>query len=314
MKLRFMIPDDLAGLSTLLLVAEKRSFTAAAAALRVSPSAVSQTISALEHRLGARLLQRTTRSVGLTEAGERFLARLRPAIADVRASFEALDELRDKPVGTLRLNVPRLAYRDVLAPVLPRFLAAHPGLRVDVAIEDGFVDIVAGGFDAGLRIGESLDREMIAVRVGPDLRTAVVGSPAYFAARGRPKHPRDLQAHACINYRRISTGDVYRWEFTEEGKDFDVAVHGPLLCNDADVMVRAAVDGIGLAYVFQTAVERELEDERLVRVLDAYCSPFPGYFLYYPSRAHVPKKLAALVAILERSPRRGKRREAGSSR
>jgi DNA-binding transcriptional LysR family regulator len=299
-----MIPDDLSGLSTLLVVADKRSFTAAAAALRVTPSAVSQTISALERRLGVRLLQRTTRSVGLTEAGERFLARLRPALADVRASFEALDELRDRPSGTLRLNVSRLACHDVVQPVLPRFLAAYPDVRVDVALDDGFVDIVAGGFDAGIRIGESLDREMVAVRVGPDVRIAVVGSPAYFAAHGRPKHPRDLLAHACINYRRISSGEVYRWEFTEDGKDFDIAVDGPLVCNDSGVMVQAALDGIGLAYVFPTAVQRELEEGRLVRVLDAFCAPFPGYFLYYPSRAHVPKKLAAFVEMLRPPPPR----------
>ncbi|MFT3769773.1 MAG: LysR family transcriptional regulator [Minicystis sp.] len=299
-----MIPDDLAGLSTLLVVADKRSFTAAAAALQVTPSAVSQTISALERRLGVRLLQRTTRSVGLTEAGERFLSRLRPAMADVRASFEALDELRDRPAGTLRLNIPHLAGRDVIEPVLPRFLAMYPDIRVEITLDDRLVDIVAGGFDAGIRIGEMLDREMIAVRVGPDVRMAVVGSPAYFAARGKPRHPRDLLAHACINYRRITGGDVYRWEFTENDKDFEIAVDGPLVCNDSDMSVRAALAGIGIAYVFPTAVERELAEKRLVRVLEPFCTPFPGYFLYYPSRAHVPKKLAALVEFLKYPPAR----------
>ncbi|WP_438034876.1 LysR family transcriptional regulator [Sorangium sp. So ce204] len=303
-----MIQDDLAGLSVLLVVAEKRSFTRAAAELRVTPSAVSQTITGLERRLGVRLLQRTTRSVGLTEAGARFLERLRPALAEVRASFEALDELRERPAGTLRLNVPRIACRQVIEPVLAAFVAAYPEIRVDVAIEDGLADIVARGFDAGIRLGETLDSEMIAVRVSEDQRMAVVGSPAYLSARGKPRHPRELHAHACINYRQITSQNVYRWEFTENGKDFDIAVSGPLVCNDPDLMVRAAVDGIGLAYVLEATVQDELRGKRLARVLEGFCPPFPGYFLYYPSRAHVPPKLSAFIDFLRR---RGRRRRRG---
>lgn len=294
-----MIPDDLSGLSLFAVVAEKRSFTAAAAALRVTPSAVSQAISALEARLGVRLLQRTTRSVGLTEAGARFLERLKPALGDVRASFEALEELRDRPAGLLRLDVPRVACHQLLEPRLAAFLAAYPDIRVDIVIDDGFSNIVESGFDAGIRLGESLDREMIAVRISGDERVAVVGSPSYFAARGRPSHPRDLHVHDCINYRRIASGEVYKWEFTENGKDFEVAVDGRMVCNDAELMIRGALDGSGIAYVLESMVDEHLRQKRLVRVLADFCPPFPGYFLYYPSRAHVAPKLKALVDFLK---------------
>lgn len=300
-----MIRDDLSGLSLFVVVADKRSFTAAAAELRVTPSAISQAITALERRLGVRLLQRTTRSVGLTEAGERFLARLRPALSDVRASFDALEALRDRPAGTLRLTVPRISCRRFLDPKLAAFLAAYPEISLDVCVDDAFTDIVAGGFDAGIRLGESLDREMIAVRISGDERVAVVASREYLAAHGRPRHPRELHAHDCINYRRITSGEVYKWEFTEHGKDFEVAVNGRVVCNDAELMVRAACDGVGLAYVLESMVARELEDKRLVRVLGEFCPPFPGHFLYYPSRAHVAPKLRALVDFLRVGPRRG---------
>jgi DNA-binding transcriptional LysR family regulator len=218
--------DDLSGLTALLTVAEKRSFTAAAAVLRVTPSAVSQTVKALEERVGVRLVQRTTRSVGLTEAGERFVGRLRPALEGVRSAFDAIAELRDGPAGTLRLNVPRVAYQRVLEPHLEAFLAAYPRVQLEVAIDDAFANIVESGCDAGVRLGEMLDREMVAVRIGAPERAAVVGSPAYVAARGKPKHPRDLRAHDCIKYRRSARGEIYRWEFSEDGKDFEVAVDG----------------------------------------------------------------------------------------
>jgi DNA-binding transcriptional LysR family regulator len=287
--------DALAGLTELISVAEKRSFTAAAAELRVTPSAVSQTIRALEERVGVRLLQRTTRSVGLTEAGERFIARLKPALAGVEEAFAALGELRDRPAGSLRLSLPRLGYEQVLAPRLPAFLAAYPEINVDAAIDDAFVDIVAEGYDAGLRIGEMIDREMIGVRVSRDLRAAVVGSPEYFAARGKPKHPRDLQAHDCINYRRKTSGVVYRWEFTENGKDLVVAVDGRILLNDGELMVNAALAGLGLAYVMESGVREQLAKKSLLRVLEPFCTPFPGFFLYYPSRAQMAPKLKALI-------------------
>ncbi|MDC0674222.1 LysR family transcriptional regulator [Nannocystis radixulma] len=289
---------DLSGLTALLVVADKRSFTAAAAELRVTPSAVSQTVRALEERLGVRLLQRTTRSVGLTEAGARFVAQLRPAMAGVQAAYEALDEVRGRPAGTLRLNVPRIASRWVLEPILAAFMAAYPEIRLEITTDDGFTDIVAQGFDAGIRIGEMLDKDVVAVRLSEDMRSAVVGSPAYFAARGKPKHPRELLAHECINYRRVSSGAVYRWEFTDKGRDISLAVDGRLVTNEYDVMVRAALDGVGLAYLLENSVTEALVDKRLVRVLTPYCPPFPGLFLYYPSRTQVPPKLRALVEFL----------------
>lgn len=286
---------DLSGLTALLSVAEKRSFTAAAAELRVTPSAVSQTIRALEERVGVRLLQRTTRSVGLTEAGTRFIARLKPALAGVYEAFDALGELRDRPAGLLRLTLPRFGYEQVLAPRLPDFFRAYPDIHLDASLDDAFVDIVEQGFDAGMRIGEMIDREMIGVRVSEDMRMAVVGSPAYFALHAKPKHPRDLQDHDCINYRRKTSNVVYRWEFTENSKDFAVAVNGRLLLNDGALMADAAASGLGLAYVVEASVREALASKRLVRVLDSFCTPFPGFFLYYPSRVQVPPKLKALV-------------------
>jgi len=289
---------DLSGLTALLSVAEKRSFTAAAAELRVTPSAVSQTIRALEERVGVRLLQRTTRSVGLTEAGTRFIARLKPAMAGVYEAFDALGELRDRPAGLLRLSLPRFGYEQVLAPRLPKFFEAYPDIHLDASLDDAFVDIVEQGFDAGMRIGEMIDSEMVGVRVSDDLRMAVVGSPAYFAKHGKPKHPRELQSHDCINYRRRSSGVVYRWEFSENQKDFAVTVNGRLLLNDGALMTDAAVKGLGLAYVLERTVRQELADKRLVRVLDGFCSAFPGVFLYYPSRVQVAPKLKALIDFI----------------
>lgn len=291
--------DDLSGLTALLVVAEKRSFTAAAAQMRISPSAVSQTIRALEERVGVRLLQRTTRSVGLTEAGARFIARLKPAMDGVHEAFESLGELRDRPAGLLRLSVPRIAYELVLGPKLPAFLTAYPDIGIDLDIDDAYTDIVKQGFDAGIRIGEMVEREMIGVRVSEDFRMAVVGSPSYLASHGKPKHPRDLHAHDCINYRRRALGVVARWDFTEDGKDFEIAVNGRVLLNDGDLMVRAALDGLGLAWVLESTVREHLANKRLVRVLDAFCVPFPGLFLYYPSRAHIAPKLQALVDFLK---------------
>lgn len=288
-------PRDLSGLSALLCVAEKRSFTAAAAELRVTPSAVSQTIRALEDRVGVRLLQRTTRSVGLTEAGTRFITRLKPAMAGIDDAFNALGELRDRPAGLLRLTLPRFGYEQVLAPRLPSFFEAYPDIRLDASLDDAFVDIVEHGFDAGMRIGEMIDREMIGVRVSDDMRMAVVGSPQYFAKHGKPKHPRELQDHDCINYRRKTSNVVYRWEFDENGKDFTVAVNGRVLLNDGALMADAAAAGLGLAYVLEVSVRDALARKQLVRVLDSFCTPFPGFFLYYPSRIQVPPKLKALI-------------------
>ena len=299
--------DDLTGLTALLSVAEKRSFTAAAAELRVTPSAVSQTVRALEERVGVRLLQRTTRSVGLTEAGSRFLARLKPAMAGVQEAFDSLGELRDRPAGVLRLNLPRLGYQQVIAPKLAAFLEAYPDIDLDIAIDDALTNIVEHGFDAGMRIGEMVEAEMVSVRVGALMRMAVVGSPSYFAAHGKPRHPRELTTHDCINYRRRTLGVVYRWEFTENAKDFDVAVNGRVLLNDGDLMISAALSGVGLAFVGEDTVQEELKDKRLVRVLESFCVPFPGLYLYYPSRAQIAPKLQAFVDFVRLDRRRGKK-------
>ena len=291
--------ETLAGLQEILLVAEKRSFTGAAAALRVTPSAVSQAISALEERLQVRLVQRTTRSVRLTEEGARFVARLRPAMEGIQDAFAALDDARGRPSGTLRLTVPRLAYRSLIQPMLAEFLGRHPGIAVEVTVQDSLVDLVAEGFDAGIRLGEFLDKDMVALPVTPDMRMAVVGSPAYFATRTRPRHPKQLEGHTCINYRQASSGHVYRWEFEVGGRSLTVAVEGRVITNDGDVLVQSALDGLGLAFVLEAQVEEHLAAKRLVRVLKPYCPTFPGLFLYYPDRRNMAPKLRAFIDFLK---------------
>ncbi|ATB45574.1 LysR family transcriptional regulator [Corallococcus macrosporus] len=294
--------EDFAGLRELLLVAEKRSFTAAAAELRVTPSAVSQAIGALEERLHARLVQRTTRSVSLTEAGARFVAELRPAMEGIRGAFATLESARGRPTGTLRLNVPRLAFGPVIKPMLARFLTAHPELRIDVTLDDGLRDIVAEGYDAGIRLGERVDRDMVAVPVTGDMRMAVVGSPAYFDAHPHPRHPRDLAAHDCVNYRHATSRNIARWEFEVDGRELTVAVNGRVITNDNEVMVLAALDGQGLAYVMEHTVTEHLAAKRLVRVLTRYCPSFPGLYLYYPNRKNLALKLRALIDFLRARP------------
>ncbi|WP_437995578.1 LysR family transcriptional regulator [Sorangium sp. So ce185] len=291
--------DPFSGLSAFLAVAERRSFTAAAAHLGVTPSAVSQAVKLLEERLGARLLHRTTRSVALTEAGERFLERVRPAVAVVEDAMASAGDAAERPVGTLRLNVPKFACSMLLEPLLAPLLSENPGLTLEVFVDDGLVNIVAAGFDAGVRLGETLEQDMIAVKMGGNLRTAVVGAPSYLAARGRPRRPRDLLRHDCIRYRRVTSGAVYRWEFVEDGRDLAIAVNGRLIVNDLDVMVRAARDGLGLAHVIRESVEEHLESGALVELLKGYAAVFPGFHLYYPSRVHVPRKLQVLIDRLK---------------
>ncbi|WP_224366813.1 LysR family transcriptional regulator [Hyalangium versicolor] len=298
--------DEFSGLAALAAVADKRSFTAAAAELRVTPSALSQSVRALEERVGVRLLQRTTRSVGLTEAGARFLEQLRPALEGIHAAFESLDAVRGRPAGTLRLSIPQLARATVLEPILAEFLAEYPHIRIDVVVDDRLVSIVEQGFDAGIRLGELLDKDVVAVRVTDDMQMAVVGSPAYFAARGKPKHPRDLHAHECINYRHLTSGTIAGWEFSDEGRDITLAVDGRLSTNDNNVMIRAALDGVGLAYLMESSIEEELAGKRLVRVLTRYSPRFPGLFLYYPSRTQLAPKLRALVDFLQARRRKAK--------
>ncbi len=292
-----MIRNDLNILAAFLAIGEERSFTKAGKRLGVSPSAMSHAVRGLEETLGVRLLSRTTRSVAPTEAGEQLLARLRPAFTDVQNALDQLSGLRDKPAGRVRLLVPRLARTTVLGPKLANFTRSYPDVVLDITADDSRVDIVAGGFDAGIHYGEYIQKDMIAVRVSKDHRAAIVGSPTYFKSHPKPKSPHDLLGHKCINFRHGSAG-VYRWEFEKGKKSLSVAVNGPLVVDDVETSVRAAIDGIGLAFVSDERVVMELKSRKLIRVLDDWCQPFPGFFLYYPSRRQQPAALSALINIL----------------
>ena len=278
-------------------VARWRSFRKAALVLEVSPSALSHALRGLEARLGVRLLHRTTRSVAPTEAGERLLARLAPALGDIQAALDEVNAFRDSPVGTLRINAPRAAAEWVLAPLVTRFLRTHPGMRVDLVSDDGFVDIVSAGFDAGVRFGESLQQDMVAVPLGGPQRFIVVASPAHVAAHGVPRHPSDLARHPCVRV-RFPSGALYRWEFAKGRRSLDVEVDGPLALGDVHLMVRAAEDGLGLAYVYEQHAAQALAEGRLVTVLDDWCPRIPGFFLYYPSRKLLPAGLKAFIGML----------------
>ena len=290
-------------LSAFVAVATHRSFSRAAAELGLSPSALSHTVRGLEERLDLRLLNRTTRSVAPTEAGERLLERLRPALRDIHDALEDANAFRAKPAGRLRLNVPRSAALLLLAPVMTRFITAYPQMRLEITAEDRLVDIVASGYDAGGRFGESVERDMVAVRIGPDLRMAVVGSPAYFRRHPKPVKPRDLRGHACIRF-RLPSGTIYRWEFEKKGEVLEVEVDGPLTLGDQQVMLQAALDGAGLAIVLEPHARAHLKARQLVRVLADWCPPFPGYFLYYPSRRQVPAGLRAFIDMMRQELRK----------
>lgn len=292
-----MVPDDLTALPAFLAVAEERSFTRAARRLGVSPSAVSHAVRKLEDEIGVRLLARTTRSVAPTNAGEHLLGRLRPALADIREALDRVSGLRAQPAGRVRLLAPRLAVKTVLAPKIGPFLRHYPDIVLDVTTDDSRMDIVAGGFDAGIHFGEYIEKDMIAVRVSPDLRPAIVGSPGYFRSHPRPRSPRDLTGHRCINFRHGSAG-IYRWEFEKGKKCLSVAVEGPLIVDDLEIVIRAAIDGVGLAFMSEEHAAPHLASGALVRVLQDWCQPFPGFFLYYPSRRHQPAALLALINAL----------------
>ncbi len=295
--------DELNDLAAFAAVADARSFTRAASALGMSPSALSHAMKGLEDRLGVRLLARTTRSVATTEAGERLLRTLRPAFGEIGAELAALGRLRDRPAGTVRITTFKHAAQTVLMPVLPGFLAAHPDVAVEVSIDDGLTDIVESRFDAGIRLGEQVARDMVAVRVGPDLRIAVVGAPSYLAGRPAPRAPGDRAGHRCLNYRMATSGRLFCWEFEEDGRPFQVKVEGPLVFNDGDLIGEAALAGQGLAYAYEELVAEHVRAGRLVQVLEAWCPTVAGCFLYYPSRRHTPPALAALVAALRRRSR-----------
>jgi DNA-binding transcriptional LysR family regulator len=292
-----MPEDDLSALSVFVVVAEERSFTRAGKRLGVSASAMSHAMRALEERIGVRLLSRTTRSVAPTEAGQDLLAQLRPALSEVRVALDKVAGLRKKPAGRVRLLVPRFAAGTVLAPKLGEFARKFPDVVLDVTSNDSRMDIVAAGFDAGIHFGEYIEKDMIAVRVSPDHRPAIVGSPGYIKAHGKPKSPRDLLRHRCINFRHGDAG-LYRWEFEKGRKSLSVAVSGPLIVDDENLVIQAALQGVGLAFMSDERVVQHLESGALVRVLESWCQPFPGFFLYYPSRRQQPAALSALIETL----------------
>jgi DNA-binding transcriptional LysR family regulator len=290
--------ETMADLVAFLAVARERSFTRAAARMGVSPSALSHTIRKLEERLGVRLLTRTSRSVSPTEAGQRLLERVGPHYDEVAAELEGLSELRDKPAGTVRVTAGDHPAETILAPKLAALLPRHPGLNVEISVNNGFVDIAAEGFDAGVRLGETLAQDMLAVPIGPELRMAVVGSAAYMARRGVPREPSELSAHDCIGLRFPTHGGVAVWDLEKDGRALNVRIAPRLVVNDMRLQRLAALADAGLAYIMENYVEADLASGRLIRALDDWCPPFPGYHLYYPSRRQRSPALAVVIEAL----------------
>lgn len=279
-------------------VARERSFTRAAAQLGVSPSALSQAMRALEEQLGVRLLTRTTRSVAPTEIGERLIARVGQHLEAIEDELSALSDLRAKPAGIIRITAVDHAAETVLWPALSDFLAKYPEVHVDLIVDNTLRDIVAERFDAGIRMGERVARDMIAVRIGPNLRMAAVATPAYFEAHGRPRVPQDLASHSCINLRLPTLGGVYAWEFEKDSREIKVRVEGQLTANDIAVISDAALQGIGIGFMPEDIARPHLESGTLVRVLADWTPPFPGYHIYYPSRRQHSTAFALLVDAL----------------
>ena len=289
---------NLDDLRALVAVGRERSFTKAAAKLGVSQSALSQTIRQLESRLGVRLLTRTTRSVSLTEAGERLIRTVAPRFEEIDAELEALNALREKPAGTIRITAGDHAIHSVLWPKLAKFLPSYPDIKVEVVIDYGLTDIVAERHDAGVRWGEQVARDMSAVRIGPDVRFAVVGAKSYFTKRSAPKTPQDLITHNCVNLRLPTYGGLYAWEFERDGRELRVRVEGQLAFNGIFQVLDAALAGLGLAYVPEDLAQPHLARGRLQRVLEEWCAPWTGYHLYYPHRRQSSPAFALLVDAL----------------
>lgn len=295
--------DELGDLSTFLAVVEAGNFTRAAARLNTSQSAVSHCVSRLEARMGVRLLNRTTRQVATTEAGDRLATTLRPCFDEIEGQISALTGLRDRPAGLVRITSSALAAETILWPKLAPLVQKNPDLQIEINVESRFTDIVAERFDAGVRLGESLDKDMIAVRIGPDFRMAVVAAPSYLATWGAPQVPHDLVQHRCINLRLPTLGNLYPWEFQIAGRALNVRVEGQLTFNTADLCRRAALDGLGIAILPDELARADVAEERLVPLLDAFCPVFTGLHLYYPSRRQMPAALALVVdALRYRSP------------
>lgn len=291
---RTMNRIQLSQLAVLASVASHGSFRAAARELRIAPSAVSHAISALEESLGIGLLARSTRSVAPTEAGRRLLERLIPALDEIGSALGEVTDMRVKPSGVLRLSMPRTAAYMHLLPRLKDFTRAYPEITLDLSIQDRLVDIVAEGFDAGIRLNESLERDMIAVRMGGELRILVVATPDYFAEYGKPQHPDDLAAHNCIRF-RFSSGRIYRWELEKAGQSLEMAVEGSVILDDSVLIKQAILQGTGIGFVFETLIRRELDQGLLETALEDWCPSFPGLYIYYPTRNHMRPALRAFI-------------------
>jgi DNA-binding transcriptional LysR family regulator len=292
---------NLSDLLAFLTVARERSFTKAASKLGVSQSALSHTIRQLEERLGLRLLTRTTRSVSPTEVGQRLVENVGPRLEEVEAELAAIQELREKPAGTIRITATEYASDTILLPKLAKLLPRYPDIKVEIIIDYGLIDIVAERYDAGVRSGEQVAKDMIAIRIGPDMRMAVVGAPPYFKTRPEPKKPQDLIDHNCISL-RLPRGGLYAWEFEKGGRELRVRVDGQLTCNTTAQMLNAALAGLGLAYVPEGLAQPHLTKGRLRRVLEDWCLPYSGYHLYYPSRRQSSPAFALLVDALRYRP------------
>lgn len=292
-------PNDL---SFFLAIARHRSFRKAGDEMGVTASAVSHALRGLEERLGVRLFNRTTRSVALTEAGQRLFGRIAPAFRDIDDALDDLNTFRDTPTGTLRINAARASTQIILLPIVTRFLAAYPAVNVDIVVNNAFVDMVSEGFDAGVRFGEVIAQDMIAVPLGPPQRSAYVGSPDFFRRHPKPASPEELKGIPCIRL-RFESGRYYAWEFERDGVELSVQVDGPLTLGEQDLAVQAALDGAGIAFAFEPQVSALIEQGRLIRVLENWCPYYPGFYLYYPSRRQLPTTLRAFVDFVRSSNR-----------
>jgi DNA-binding transcriptional LysR family regulator len=290
--------ENLNDLSAFVAVAQAHSFTKAAARLGISPSALSHAMRGLEERLGVRLLARTTRSVAPTEAGERLLTVVLPHLQGIESELSALNLLRDIPAGTIRLTASEHAAYTVIYPVLARLAADYPEIKIEVNVDNMLADLVAGRFDAGIRLGEHVERDMVAVRIAPDMRMAIVGTPAYFERHPRPETPQDLTQHECIGIRLPTHGGLLPWEFDKDGRSITVRVEGQLIFNTMSLALRAVLDGLGLGYCLDDMAAEAIADGRLIRVLEDWCEPFPGYHIYYPSRRQLSPALRLLIDAL----------------
>jgi DNA-binding transcriptional LysR family regulator len=290
--------ENFSDLAVFLTVAEERSFTRAANKLGTSQSAVSQIVRRIEDSMGLKLLTRTTRNVALTDAGEQLIETLRPAFDDIQARIAGLSALREKPSGNVRITAGRHAVETLLWPAVHNVLRDNPDVTIELSIDHALTDIVAERFDAGVRLGEEIAKDMVAVKIGPDLRLAVVGSPTYIAEHGTPISPNDLTQHRCINIRQSTKGGLYAWEFEKDGREVNVRVDGPLIVNDSGVIYKAAEEGVGLACVMEDLVADQMASGQLIRVLEDWCAPFAGYHLYYPDRRQITPAFRLLIEAL----------------